>query len=472
RDIPLLFIFLASIHAATIPPSPPPLVSQISDGQVQGPTAAPFPPPSSGAMEGFLLTLGTPATLTQPVGVSSWDTSASPTLTTEVTISGSPMTVILGPTNTPIPLMTITENNGAVIECIRTTYSVQGPRTGCVSGWQQTIKTAASGTMTPYSGSPSGNPAPKTGGGPVGAPGGTNAPGGPVNTNTAQGPGGTMGGINSGAPSQPFTASNLNPGGTNAGGVLPETTNEGNPINTNTPQVHGGTTGGGTGGALHPTLAGSGPGATRAGGAPSEASTGGTPLKTTGEGPVGTNTGEPPVGTGTGGKISANPDGTITGGTLLGTNTGGAPGQTTGRAPSLSTGKNAEQASNGGTAGGTNPGGNKPTSNGPGAPTNGGTPGNTGALVTTPAPGATPTQPDIFANPSDTQTVITASGITGTFVKETLSGYASLTGTTTIATQSPVTEPDGSTSQTSFPVIIGPGGVHWGNAGGGGGGGG
>ncbi|KAL8668008.1 MAG: hypothetical protein Q9168_007120, partial [Polycauliona sp. 1 TL-2023] len=64
-----------------------------------------------------------------------------------------------------------------------------------------------------------------------------------------------------------------------------------------------------------------------------------------------------------------------------------------------------------------------------------------------------PTQaPDIFSA-SAPNTVITQNGTEATFSKQTYSEYADLSSTTTITTSATVTDDDGSTHETSFPVI-------------------
>ncbi|KAL8707382.1 MAG: hypothetical protein Q9220_007574 [cf. Caloplaca sp. 1 TL-2023] len=72
----------------------------------------------------------------------------------------------------------------------------------------------------------------------------------------------------------------------------------------------------------------------------------------------------------------------------------------------------------------------------------------------------TTSRPDIFAAPIGF-TVFSQSGGAVTYSKETYSNYAGFLGTTTITTSAVVTDQDGSTHETHFPVIIGPGGVHW-----------
>ncbi|KAL8861829.1 MAG: hypothetical protein Q9178_001698 [Gyalolechia marmorata] len=321
------------------------VVTQISDGQVQ----APFPqqqiptiseapgtiPPietlvqsgidaSSTAsvsavidLEGFLLTIGLPPTA-QPVGIAPWNTLATPTLTTVVTISGQPQTVTVGPLDEPIPLLTVTQDNGGVYACVETIYTAVDPETACIEGWTQTIVTPESGPMTPFGEAPN----------------------------------------------------------------LPSTSQD--------PDIQALTTSVQYGVISSP---------------------------------------EPTS------MISASPGGTL-----------GSPGPTV--TPTASQGS---------------------------------TLGSSGSTTTTSATQTTGA-PDIFADPSNSQTVITESGITGTYSLSTISEYGTLTGTTTVTTEYPVTQTDGSISETIIPIVIGPGGVRWtpvcngilcpGGGGGGGGGGG
>ncbi|KAL9045244.1 MAG: hypothetical protein Q9214_001687, partial [Letrouitia sp. 1 TL-2023] len=85
----------------------------------------------------------------------------------------------------------------------------------------------------------------------------------------------------------------------------------------------------------------------------------------------------------------------------------------------------------------------------------GGTRGHSGTAAPHPTKG-----PDIFSA-SAPATVVTQNGTTATFRRETYSQYATLKGTTTITTSATVTDEDGDTHPTDFPVIVGPGGVHW-----------
>ncbi|KAL8726178.1 MAG: hypothetical protein Q9181_006157 [Wetmoreana brouardii] len=542
KDFLALFGFFLTTHAAVT--SRLPLVSQTPDGQVQAPGNDGTL--SAGAVEGFLLTIGTPATLTQPVGISSWNSQATPTLTTVVTISGKPQTVTVGPTDKPIPLMTISENNGGVIACVQTTYSAMGARTGCISGWEQTLSTPTSGTMTPldylsFTQTP-GAPAATTNKNSGGISGGIHSGGIPTNTNTegvfnptatgsnpsgtatdgetldtntggasvGSATGGSAGGTNTaGVPSNMNTLPGASNGaastGTNAAGVpsntntLPGASNTGALTGTNTGGIPSNTNtipGASNGGASTGTNTG-GISANSGAISPSSAD-GGAPIATSaGSNPTGTKSSEHLVNTGTGAIPNTNTrEGTVNTGTGViptGTRNSGGPLDTSlGANPTANSGGGPVETNTGGSRDGSTAGNQAPTSAG-GLPT---TPGITGTNVVpqntgtrgspgqTPAPGPAHTtgSPDIFANPSQSNTVITASGITGTYSLQTFSEYATLTGTTTITTDYPVTKADGSTSETHIPVIVGPGGVHWeptcngilcpGGGGGGGGGGG
>ncbi|KAL9034381.1 MAG: hypothetical protein Q9180_005440, partial [Flavoplaca navasiana] len=159
-------VFLALLNATYCQVNNPNVVTQISDGQVQTPfpqqpptttrkrtktrtaprkTVAPeevFKPTTTSAsaihLDGYLLTFGVPPT-PQPVGIAPWNTKATPTLTTIVTISGKRETVTVGPEDESIPLFTVTQKNGGVYACVETVYPDMKPETACIEGWTQTI---------------------------------------------------------------------------------------------------------------------------------------------------------------------------------------------------------------------------------------------------------------------------------------------------------------------------------------------
>ncbi|KAL9038089.1 MAG: hypothetical protein Q9214_005423, partial [Letrouitia sp. 1 TL-2023] len=330
-------------------------------------------------LEGFLLTLGTPATLTQPIGIKSWNQKATPTLTTVVSISGAPRTVTLGPSDKPVPLMTVTKNDGAVVVCVQTTYSVAGPRTGCVSGWQKTIKPSSKSPKTPHPG--------------------------PVKTATK--------------------------------GSKPTHTNREKPP-TKTASKEAGTTDKGP----------PGPAPTKTRGVGGKATRGKTTHKKTKHGAATPTKGPAPT-----------------------KNPGSGPKGTKSRATK-------HEGTKGGTEGGTRPGKTpaptakatkKHPTKGHGTKDPGKTHSQNNAQTTkhptkghgTKGPGKTHTEnnaqttksPDIFAHPSQSKTVITQSGITGTYSRQTFSKYATLKGTTTIKTHYPVTNTAGDTSETDFSII-------------------
>ena len=467
---PSLLLILAVLAPTYAFPQMPSLVSDgIQPATGTGGTNHPPLPTGSSKMEGFLVTIGTPATLTQPVGVASWDTQATPTLTTVVSISGQPQTITLGPSNTPIPLITVTENNGGIYACVETTYSVMGPRTGCILGWSQTISTPASGSFTPFGTGPFGSSLPfqtggtqaiSTGGSPSGTSGAGTGGVSPLSTNIGGASSPSVSGIFGPSTGLPPTGG-VSGTGTNGGGVQTGTSNpvpSGSPSDAVTSVPTGiGFTGPGTGLSPSNTLQPSGSGITGPG-------TGLSPSNILQ--PSGTNSGSNPTGTPIPtGSQQSNP-----------TIQPSGPSQLSGSAPSGGALPSGSQ----GTSGGSPPtsaiippsgtqgttGGAIPTTGAPapssGAPTQG--PGNTGTSLggaTTQAPAAMTSSPNIFANPSQSNTVITQSGVTGTYSLQTFSEFATLTGTTTITTDYPVTKSDGSTSETHFPVIVGPGGVHW-----------
>ncbi|KAL8786994.1 MAG: hypothetical protein Q9195_007972 [Heterodermia aff. obscurata] len=68
---------------------------------------------------------------------------------------------------------------------------------------------------------------------------------------------------------------------------------------------------------------------------------------------------------------------------------------------------------------------------------------------------------DIFGNPSVAATTMSASNGPVTYSKQIYSDLGSLTGTTVITTSAEVSNSAGIIVPTSFPVIVGPGGVHW-----------
>ncbi|KAI4137132.1 MAG: hypothetical protein LQ341_005265 [Variospora aurantia] len=80
-------------------------------------------------------------------------------------------------------------------------------------------------------------------------------------------------------------------------------------------------------------------------------------------------------------------------------------------------------------------------------------PGGTEASQTTKAP-------NIFIG-SAPSTVITESGITGTYRRQTYSEYANPQSTTLITTSAMVEDDNGYSHPTVFPVVVGLGGVHW-----------
>ncbi|KAL9607471.1 MAG: hypothetical protein Q9167_007618 [Letrouitia subvulpina] len=344
-------------------------------------------------LEGFLLTLGTPATLTQPIGIKSWNQKATPTLTTVVSISGAPQTVTLGPTDKPIPLLTVTKNNGAVVVCVQTTYSVAGPRTGCVSGWQKTIKSTSKSPKTHHPGHV------KTATKDVK----------PTHTHHAEKPTKTA--------SKGADTTDKGPAGS-----APTKTHGAGGKATRDKTTHKKT----KHGAATPTK-------------------GGAATKTPGSGPKGTKS-----------KVTKHEG------------TKGAPTKTPGSGHKGTKSKATKHhgtkgATNKGTDGGTRPGKTP-------APTAKATTKHPTKGHGTKGPGKTHTQnnahhttnsPDIFAHPSQSKTIITQSGITGTYSRQTFSEYATLKSTTTIKTHYPVTNTAGDTSETGFFIIVGPGGVYW-----------
>ncbi|KAL8923862.1 MAG: hypothetical protein Q9172_002950 [Xanthocarpia lactea] len=315
--LPELVVFLTFLESAHAQNPPMNVVTQIAPfPQQQIPTIAEAPgttPPIE-----TLVPSGIDRVFSQPVGIAPWNTLATPTLTTVVTISGQPETVTVGPFDEPIPLLTVTQDNGGVYACVETIYIAVDPETACIEGWTQTIVTPESGPMTPFGEAP-------------------DIP------STSRGP-----------DIQALTTSVQD-------GVItsPEPTS----------------------------------------------------------------------------MVSASPGGNL-----------GSPGPTV--TPTTSQGS---------------------------------TLGSSGSTITTSATQTTGA-PDIFADPSNLQTVITESGITGTYSLSIISEYGTLTGTNTVTTQYPVTQTVGSISETIIPIIIGPGGVRWtpvcngilcpGGGGGGGGGGG
>ncbi|KAL8781662.1 MAG: hypothetical protein Q9213_005904 [Squamulea squamosa] len=334
RGFLLLIISLRAVHGQTTIPN---LVTQISDGQVQAPFPQEQTATSSDASEslaasvtdlkGFILTIGTPPT-TQPVGIAPWNTQATPTLTTVATISGKPMTVTVGPDDEPIPLFTVTQDNGGVFACVETIYTAVDQETACIEGWTQTIIEPDSGTMTPFGQSP-----------------GT--------TSATQDPDTQGDNI---TPSNSETVANVS----QTEDPLPSQPSE----------------------------------------VPDNAST-----RSNVDGITATNSDESVPATST------------VGGSVGNTATDGLP---------PNTGPVSSQSQ-----------------------------------TTTSDVIQITGEPNIFANPSQSQTVITESGTTGTYSLSTISEYGTLTGTTTVTTHYPVTKTDGSTSETTIPVIIGPGGVRW-----------
>ncbi|KAL8950366.1 MAG: hypothetical protein Q9222_003600, partial [Ikaeria aurantiellina] len=160
------------------------------------------------------------------------------------------------------------------------------------------------------------------------------------------------------------------------------------------------------------------------------------------------------------------------------TSSGSKPDQSTDAAPSKQTGD--DGPSTGPSAGKSNgvgpsnppPSGTQPTNSEPAKSrpgntlTDGAQPGNTNSVPGITKPSGRPTntgnpapqttsKPDIFAVPAGS-TVLSQSGGAFTYSKETYSDYASLQGTTTITTSAIVTDDDGSSHETSFPVIVGP----------------
>ncbi|KAL8946359.1 MAG: hypothetical protein Q9222_007235, partial [Ikaeria aurantiellina] len=435
-----------------------------STGQSLPPTGGPSIP--FGSMDGFLLTIGTPPTLTQPVGIFSWDTLATPTLTTEVTVSGEPSTMTVGPADTPIPLMTIMENNGAVVACVQTVYTAMGARTGCILGWETTIKTATGGPITstgaPYqSNVPTGSvpdsdsQAPANGNTDASAPNNINTDGGPDDTNTGgDDPGTTQGGFptvtNIDASSlQSGTATT--PSGTGSGGSQDQdfVGAPGMPINEiSRMQTH--TILGTPANGVMPTKSGV-PTNSGESGIPEHSGTNTTPA-----GPKGpTDKGAPTdPGIFTTPKSSFRSGGPET--TKAPANQGGGPHSDTRTQPG-SFGDPAASSSNGPDAF-TKPDlpretGTPNVSRQPVPPTEQQTPANAetrdepGAPGQTPAPNPARTtgggSPDIFADPSQSNTIITTDGKTETYDLTTLPGFATLTGTTTSMTDYTETQPDG-----------------------------
>ncbi|KAL8738854.1 MAG: hypothetical protein Q9190_007933, partial [Brigantiaea leucoxantha] len=410
------FVFLSALLlTSTTATSIPNLVTQVSDGQVQAPAshvattglATGVAPSASGSSEGFLLTLGSPATLTQPIGVASWDSQATPTLTTVVSISGVAQTVTIGPSNTPIPLVTITENNGDVIACVQTTYSVMGPRTGCIEGWEQTIKPPVSGSMTPVGSIPAGSPETGSSQPETNTQAGTSGVGNTGTGLSGSGAAETSGGAGQGAPtgSAAGTAQGTQSGNTGGNG-LPST-------GTNPP---GTGTGSGQGTATNVPSNGA-PTNTASGGAPVGSLSGGAPVGTvSGEVPTDTLSGNAPGSTQSGSLLPGSPS-TGSAGTAGGpsnTANGGTNGQVTTNVPPA-TGTNTGGVSQGGSGGvssngaantGINTGPGITGSQAAGQPTQGAT----GSQPSGPGAPQTTSRPDIFANPSQSQTVITASG--------------------------------------------------------------
>ncbi|KAL8710567.1 MAG: hypothetical protein Q9220_004791 [cf. Caloplaca sp. 1 TL-2023] len=81
------------------------------------------------------------------MALSTWDTIATPTLTTIITNTNGPVTLTLGPTNSPIPLTTMTKDNGDSFVCVPDTRTAAPTGNGCVPGWEQIIQPAVAISM-------------------------------------------------------------------------------------------------------------------------------------------------------------------------------------------------------------------------------------------------------------------------------------------------------------------------------------
>ncbi|KAL9621288.1 MAG: hypothetical protein Q9204_008134, partial [Flavoplaca sp. TL-2023a] len=438
-------VFLALFNATYGQVNNPNVVTQISDGQVQAPfpqqpptttrkgtktrpapkeTVAPeevFKPTTTSAsaidLDGYLLTIGVPPT-PQPVGIAPWNTKATATLTTIITISGQRETVTVGPEDESIPLFTVTQNNGGVYACVETIYPEMKPETACIEGWTQTIVTPKSGRMTPFGEAP--------------------------DTQTASQDSETQG-----------------------------TRTDDEEVSSNTksdqsrpPQAEATTTKRDRTQPADDDL----PFATKSRNGEDKTISDGTPLQTDSRDlPSATKTRQDRPSSADGNQQDEN---SVSNGNDLDTSTFASPTTDNDDTSSTVTDDTVSQST--------------PVVVSAGDTATNGLPSDTGAVsrpgrTTTRSPIESTGAPDIFANPSDTKTTITESGITGTYSLSTISEYGTLKGTTTVTTRYPVTQTDGSISETIIPIIIGPGGLHWtplcnnipcpGGGGGGGGGG-